>query len=283
MAIIIGTGGNGGGGSTDWSSVTGKPTIQTTVGDPGSDSNLVSEQAVREAVELGGGGAAALDDLTDVTVATPAAGETLVYVVDEFVNQPYSYDDLSNVPTEFAPESHTHVLADITNVNITTPSDGQFLQYDSGASEWINSTPSLGDFGDVDEVVGSNNDFFVKNSGQWTNRTPAQSRVHMGVDQVGIQINYAAPEDGTFTVAQSMPFAGAIQDIVHQLSAGSVNVTIQINGTNVTGIVAEAVATSEVTDTASAANTFAAGDLIGIVFASGSSPANYSGTLRITR
>lgn len=51
MPIIVinpGGGGGGGGGSVAWGDITGKPTIQTTVGNPGSDANFVSEQAVRE-------------------------------------------------------------------------------------------------------------------------------------------------------------------------------------------------------------------------------------------
>ena len=51
MSIII-TPGGGSGGSAAWGDITGKPTIATTVDDPGSDSNLISEQAVREALDL---------------------------------------------------------------------------------------------------------------------------------------------------------------------------------------------------------------------------------------
>lgn len=40
-----------GGGATDWGSITGKPPVQTVIGDPGSDSNFVTEQAVRELVD----------------------------------------------------------------------------------------------------------------------------------------------------------------------------------------------------------------------------------------
>lgn len=57
---IAGGGASGGGGASTWSELTGKPAIQTTIGDPGSDANLVSEQAAREALnpfKFGGIGA----------------------------------------------------------------------------------------------------------------------------------------------------------------------------------------------------------------------------------
>jgi hypothetical protein len=74
MAVFITNppGGEGGGGPVAWGDVTGKPTIATTVDTPGSDDNLVSEQAVREAIA-----GIALDNLADVDAAAPADGNVL--------------------------------------------------------------------------------------------------------------------------------------------------------------------------------------------------------------
>jgi hypothetical protein len=54
---------------------------------------------------------------------------------------------VTNLTTDLAGKaatSHTHTFANITDVNITSPTNGQSLTYDSASSKWINSAASAG-------------------------------------------------------------------------------------------------------------------------------------------
>lgn len=64
-----------------------------------------------------------LDDLTDVTLTTPADGDVLKYDSNssEWVN--------STTPDE---------LNELTDVTLTTPADGDYLSFDSNSNKWIN-------------------------------------------------------------------------------------------------------------------------------------------------
>ncbi|MFN8621168.1 MAG: hypothetical protein U0869_10530 [Chloroflexota bacterium] len=74
----------------------------------------------------GGGGSAvaALDDLTDVTIATPASGQVLAWNGSQWVNQ--------------APAAHA--LHDLTDVAITAPAVGQVLAWTG--TGWVNQAPA---------------------------------------------------------------------------------------------------------------------------------------------
>lgn len=50
-----------------------------------------------------------------------------------------TFSDNAANATTYAPISHTHTFANITDVNITSPTNGQSLTYDSATSKWINS------------------------------------------------------------------------------------------------------------------------------------------------
>jgi len=50
-----------------------------------------------------------------------------------------TFSDDSVNATTYAAASHTHTFANITDVNITSPTNGQSLTYDSASSKWINS------------------------------------------------------------------------------------------------------------------------------------------------
>lgn len=75
-------------------------------------------------VSSGGGGASALNDLSDVVVSSPAAGQSLIY------------DNITNKWQNSALPSGN--LADLGDTTITTPTDGQVLTYDSTSSKWVN-------------------------------------------------------------------------------------------------------------------------------------------------
>lgn len=120
----------------------------------------------------GGGGASSLDDLTDVDITSPLDGQVLKYNNGEWVNgadtggtqavelTQQQYDALSSQekadPTKVyyitdAPSSNLDI-DDLQNVNISNPSNGEVLKYDSNNQKWVNgsvsgSIPSLSDWG----------------------------------------------------------------------------------------------------------------------------------------
>lgn len=98
---------------------------------------------------------ASIDDLTDVNINTPAAGDILIYDVtnNEWINQALPAD----------------ALDDLTDVTLTTPANGEVLTYDSTAQEWVNqalpTVPSdLDDLSDVSITTPSNGDLLIYNS-----------------------------------------------------------------------------------------------------------------------
>ena len=76
----------------------------------------------------GGGGASALDDLTDVDINSPTNGQALVYDAgnDVWVNGSAGGGGSSS-------------LAELTDVALATPTDGQALCYDASTQKWKNS------------------------------------------------------------------------------------------------------------------------------------------------
>ena len=77
-----------------------------------------------------GGGAGAIDDLTDVVLTAPSAGQVLKYDGSNWVNDS---DDTGTTINN---------IDDIGDVAITAPSAGQVLKYDG--SNWVNATDAQG-------------------------------------------------------------------------------------------------------------------------------------------
>lgn len=109
-------------------------------------------------------GTAEITDISDVTVSTPSAGEVLRYNGGGvWVNAALGYSDLSGVPSEFTPESHTHTasevtdfstaadariaaasLDDLTDVSVAGPSVDAVVKWD-GLGSWIDAQLAAGD------------------------------------------------------------------------------------------------------------------------------------------
>jgi len=87
-------------------------------------SNFFIPWAASSSLGGGGGGATLLDDLTDVTLSSPANGDLLSFNGSVWVNVPAS--------------SPTYTLNDLTDVTITAASTKQHLRYDGSA--WVNAT-----------------------------------------------------------------------------------------------------------------------------------------------
>ncbi|MGA1013399.1 hypothetical protein, partial [Vulcanococcus sp.] len=85
-------------------------------------------------------GANALDDLTDVTITSPAAGKVIRYNGTAWVDAVLSYQDLSNKPTLVT------TLAGLTDTDLSlAPTQGQVLTWDGSA--WAPADPTGGGAG----------------------------------------------------------------------------------------------------------------------------------------
>ena len=177
--------------------------------------------AINEVQESGGGGSSTLAGLTDVDLQDPADGQVLSYnstdstwensSIDysDISNTPIlatvatsgDYDDLTNKPT--IPED----LADLDDVNITSPEDDQVLKYDATSGKWINSTGGGGggasDLNDLDDVTITSpeeNQVLKYDGSQWVNATsPAGATNLNGLTDVTI----ASPASGQALVYNS--------------------------------------------------------------------------------
>jgi len=101
-------------------------------------------------------GPVALDDLTDVTIGTPATGEVLRYDGASWVDAQLAYSDLSGTPS-LAPVATSGDYSDLTNkptipaniddlgdvdTSTSAPTTGQVLEWNG--TNWIPATPTPG-------------------------------------------------------------------------------------------------------------------------------------------
>lgn len=95
-----------------------------------------------------------LDELHDVSISSPATGQTLRYDGSLWANSTLSLDDLGNV-------------------SAPTPTHGQFLKYDDGLLQWVpGDVPTingLDDIGDVTITSASSYDVLQWNGSAWVN------------------------------------------------------------------------------------------------------------------
>ncbi len=88
----------------------------------------------------------------------------------------------------------------------------------------------------------------------------------------------------TFLLVAKAAFAGTINTLLAaQTTSGTITVAIKINGTNVTGLSAVSVTSTPADTNATAANTFAIGDIITLVTSSASSDLGFGFNLKYTR
>lgn len=106
--------------SGSYADLTNKPTLAA-VATSGSYTDLTNKPAIP----------ADLDDLSDVTLTSPANGQTLVYdsTSEQFVNA--------------TPPSGVTTLAALSDVSLTTPASGNSLVFDG--TEWVNDTLAAAD------------------------------------------------------------------------------------------------------------------------------------------
>lgn len=87
-------------------------------------------------IEVGSGGAASLNELSDVTISSPANNQVLKYNGTRFVNTTLAYSDISGRPTLVT------TLGGLTDVTVTGVTSGQVLQYNG--SGWVAGSVSAG-------------------------------------------------------------------------------------------------------------------------------------------
>ena len=148
--------------------------------------------------------AEALDDLTDVAITTPANGQVLTYdsTAQEWKNQA--------VPTPTVPSD----LDDLSDVAITTPANGQVLTYDSTAQVWKNQaiptppTPTvptdLDDLSDVAISSPANDQALIYDSANqvWKNQAIPTPTVPADLDDLS-DVSINTPADGEALVFDS--------------------------------------------------------------------------------
>lgn len=113
--------------------------------------------------------------------------------------------------------------------------------------------------------------------------TPAQARTVADVAIEDIEWFDSAPVDGEIIIKGRFRGTGTINSFFGSTASGSVAVTVKINGTNVTGLVAVSVTSTPGATSASGANTLADGDEIQLVYSSASTPVGFNGSVRYTR
>lgn len=74
-------------------------------------------------ITSGGGGATSLNELTDVTIGTNVAGQTIIFNGTVYTNGFVDYSTIINKPSVFVPGTHTHIISDVTGLQ--TALDGK--------------------------------------------------------------------------------------------------------------------------------------------------------------
>lgn len=174
-------------------------------------------------------------------------------------------------------------LGDLSDVASATPTDKHVL-IGNGLVFGTRALVST-DISDFSALAVVQDGFVVGNAdgSAYESQGPAAARATMGMAAMGIQIWEPAPAAGTVVLLQYAPYPFTINSLVRKTESGSVQASVQINGTNVTGLAALTADSTERTTNATAANTVAVGDTVTMVLASPSSPVNLSMTLLGTR
>ena len=101
------------------------------------------------------------------------------------------------------------------------------------------------------------------------------------VDQIDFES--VEPGDDTITLRLYAHYAFTINELRIKTASGTCAVAVKIDGTDVTGISAVAVSSTEATGTATASNSVSVGQTVTLVISDSSSVANLVGSLKFTR
>ncbi len=155
----------------------------------------------------GGTGAAALDDLTDVVITTPASGEVLTYDGTNWVNDTAGAGSLA--------------LDDLTDVTITTPSTGAVLKYNGTA--WIDDAEA----GIPPTLLDAKGDIIVATAAD------TAARLAVGGTNGHVLTVDSAEATGLKWAAQTGGGASALDDLTDVvITTPTTNDVLLYNGTN---------------------------------------------------
>lgn len=191
-----------------------------------------------------------LDDVGDVTITSAAGGQFLKWNGTAWVNDAIDLgtDTTGNYMSDVSAGtgiSVTHTpgegstatvglnatLDNLSNVNAPTPSDGQFLKYVAGSSEWqpanIPTINNLDDVGDVTITSASADQFLKWNGSAWVNANIPQ--INALDDIADVAITSAATND-------VLAWSGSAWVNVNDLTVDNLTVSgdLTVNGTTTT-------------------------------------------------
>lgn len=157
--------------SGSYADLTNKPTLAA-VATSGSYDDLTNKPTIP----------ADLDDLSDVTLTSPADGQTLVYdsTSEQFVNA--------------TPPSGVTALSQLSDVSLTTPASGNSLVFDG--TEWANDTL---DAADIPYAQGVSVADKLDNVPTFDTLTSSDNNKLLGVSVVGSDISVGAVDRVTYT------------------------------------------------------------------------------------
>lgn len=100
-----------------------------------------------------GGGSSSLSDLSDVDTTGLVTSNILKFDGNDWLPSSVSYNELTDRPTLFSGSYNDltdkptipSTLSDLSDSNIVTPQNNQFLKYDSNSSTWVNSSIDTSD------------------------------------------------------------------------------------------------------------------------------------------
>ena len=222
--------------------------------DLGSSANRFAELHIDQ-IDLNGTTINSLEDGADVTDATNVAAAGALMTADAGALATLDTVRTSEIDADAVTNNELANMSASTIKGRRTASGGDPEDLDADA---------------VSDILETATDPFV--------RTSALSGA---VDQIDFES--VEPGDDTITLRLYAHYAFTINELRIKTASGTCTVAVKIDGTDVTGVSAVAVSSTEATGTATAANSVSVGQTVTLVISSSSSVANLVGSLKFTR
>lgn len=149
----------------------------------GTAGNTVTDRIATAVSSLVDSAPAALDTLNELAAALGDDASFSTTITNSIAAKADSASPSFTGTVDFSGATVSGLnLTNLSDVTITTPSEGQALVYDSASGEWINETPAstLPDLTDVTITSAVDGEVLTYNSGTWENQAIAvpESRPH---------------------------------------------------------------------------------------------------------
>jgi hypothetical protein len=106
---------------------------------------------------------------------------------------------------------------------------------------------------------------------------------NQGPAKFDLNFELQSGQDASFTLHQYASFGYIIDKAYYKTDSGTISAAIKINGTNITGLSALSISSTEGSASATAANVVSIGDTVSVTTSSNSSAVNTAITLHCTR